>query len=70
MEGCLSTHGGAGYAPDTYINDNRDIICGNCKDIIGSVYDGKPRVKIPNWVRKPKRNKERDWPDILRRLCI
>ena len=52
--GCASTHGGAGYASGTKVDRNGDIICGLCKEVIGNINDGVPRVRLPEWIRFEK----------------
>ena len=52
---CLSTHGGAGYAPGTYVDVNGTIICGVCRNEIGNINDEKSRIKLPNWIKRDRK---------------
>ena len=46
---CISTHGAEGYAPGTSVDNDGNITCGACGEVIGK--EGDPGlVELPLWV--------------------
>ena len=64
---CLSTHGGAGYAPGSYW-DGYDIVCGECGErIVNPIPTGSRIVYYGGFLGLfQKAREEPKWPSWLR----
>ena len=59
MNGCISTHGGAGYAPGSYRKGSK-IVCGLC----GEEIENPPVIRYRR-TRRPGRKGEGIWARLF-----